>query len=342
MNDTNMDKKNYTILVVEDNPGDYLLIEDYLQEHILDPSLIHVKKFQDALDVLNNNKSKIDLLFLDLSLPDISKEELIYQLKKITHFIPVIILTGYTDVEFATKSLAVGVSDYLLKDTITPLVLYKSLIYSKERFGFLKSLLLSEKQNMDLFDLNPTPMWVFDSETLEFMEVNKAAIDLYGYTKEEFLKMNLKDIRPSEDIDIMHEVVNKTLSGKNNLLKNAVFRHQIKDGSIIFVEISNNIIDYNNKKAIIAIATDVTEKRSHIEAIKEQNTKLKEIAWMQSHVVRTPLSRLMSLIDVLKSTHLSIDEKEQMLNQILIASNEIDMVVKEIVSKADRVIKDVN
>ncbi len=337
-----MDKKNYTILVVEDNPGDYLLIEDYLQEHILDPSLIHVKKFYDALEVLNNNTSKIDLLFLDLSLPDISKEELIDQLKKITHFIPVIILTGYSDVEFATKSLAVGVSDYLLKDTITPLVLYKSLIYSKERFGFLKSLLLSEKQNKDLFDLNPTPMWVFDSKTLDFMEVNKAAVELYGYTKDEFLKMNLKEIRPSEDIDIMHEVVNKTLSGKNNLLKNAVFRHQIKDGSIIFVEISNNIIDYNDKKAIIAIATDVTEKRSHIEAIKEQNTKLKEIAWMQSHVVRAPLSRLMSLIDVLKSTHLSIDEKEQMLNQILIASNEIDMVVKEIVSKADRVIKDVN
>jgi PAS domain S-box-containing protein len=336
-----IDKSNYNILVVEDNPGDYLLIEDYLQEHILNPSLNHVKKFQDALEVFNG-PTKIDIVLLDLSLPDVSKEELIIQIKRITQTTPVIILTGYSDLEFASKFLAVGISDYLLKDTITPLVLYKSILYAKERFGFLKTLLQSEKQYMELFDLNPTPMWVFDSETLEFMESNQAAVDLYGYTREEFLNMTLKEIRPPEDIHIMQEVVNKTLSGKNNLLKNAVFRHQKKDGGIIYVEISNNVIDYNGKKAIVAIATDVTEKRSHIEAIKEQNTKLKEIAWMQSHVMRAPISRLMSLIDVLKSDHLSIEEKEQMLNQVLFASNEIDQVVKEIVKKAERVIKEVN
>lgn len=337
-----IDKNKYNILVVEDNPGDFLLIEDYLQEHILDPQLTAVKKFYDALDVLNQNPDTIDIILLDLSLPDISKEDLIKQIKKITQNLPVIILTGYSDLEFAGKSLAVGVSDYLIKDTINPLVLYKSILYALERFRFLETLLKSERQYMDLFELNPSPMWVFDSETLKFLEANESAVAMYGYTKEEFLNMTLKDIRPEENIPVMHDVVNKTLSGKKELIKGAVFRHQKKDGSIIKVEISNNIIDYNHRKAIIAIATDVTEKLSHIESIKAQNAKLKEIAWMQSHVVRTPLTRLMCLIDVLKSEHLTIEEKEHMLDHILTASNEIDEVVKEIVEKADQVIQDLD
>tara|TARA_R110000850_G_scaffold109303_1_gene222110 strand:+ start:7032 stop:8054 length:1023 start_codon:yes stop_codon:yes gene_type:complete len=337
-----LDRNKYRLLVVEDNPGDYLLIEDYLHEHIMEPQLLHVKKFEGALEILNNQPESIDILLLDLSLPDISKENLINQLKKITHHHPVIILTGYTDLEFATKSLAVGVSDYLIKDTITPLVLYKSIRYALERFGFLKTLLQSEKQYMDLFELNPSPMFVFDAKTLGFLAVNDAAVKLYGYTKEEFLDKYLIDIRPEEDIHLMEDAVNKTLSGKNELLKDTLFRHKKKDGTLITVEISNNIITYNNKKAIIAVATDVTEKLSHIASIKEQNFSLKEIAWMQSHVVRAPLTRLMSLIEVLKSEHLTIDEKEHMLHHILIASNEIDEVIKNIVQKADRVIKHIN
>lgn len=336
-----LDKKKYTILVVEDNPGDFLLIEDYLSEHILNPTLVHAKKFHEAIEISKNKKNHIDIILLDLSLPDISKEKLIEELEQFTHHTPVIILTGYADLEYTTKSLSIGVSDYLLKDTITPLVLYKSILYSKERYLFLKSLIDSERKYMDLFELNPSPMWVFDSETYQFLEVNQTAVDLYGYSKEEFLIMSLKDIRPPEDIPIMFEVVNKTLSGKNSLLKNAVFRHQKKDGTIIKVEISNNVIEYNNSKAIIAIATDVTEKLANIEAIKEQNTKLKEIAWMQSHVVRAPLSRLMSIIDVLKSEHLNVDEKEFMLDQVVNSSNEIDQVIKEIVEKAEKVIKEI-
>jgi PAS domain S-box-containing protein len=336
-----IDKNKYNILVVEDNPGDFLLIEDYLQEHILDPALIHVKNFRDAQELLNNGKHKIDVVLLDLSLPDISKEELILKLSPITHSTPVIILTGYSDVEFATRSLSVGVSDYLLKDTITPLVLYKSILYSKERHLFFKSLFDSEKKYMDLFELNPNPLWVFDPETYEFLEANKAAVDLYGYTKEEFLNMTLKDIRPPEDVHLIQNVVNKILTDKKNLNKDIAYRHRKKDGSIIYVEISNNVIEYNGKKAIIAIATDVTEKRSHIEAIKEQNTKLKEIAWMQSHVVRAPLSRLMSIIDVIKGEHLTVDEKEFLLNQVVNSSNEIDLVIRDIVEKAEQVIKEI-
>lgn len=337
----NIDKNNYNILVVEDNPGDYMLIEEYLPEHILNPTINHVKKFQDALEILHNDSLKFDIVLLDLTLPDISKEELIKQLKNITHTFPVIILTGYTDLEFATKSLAVGVSDYLLKDTLTPLVLYKSILYAKERFGFFKSLLKSQKKYRDLFDLNPNPMWVYEIETLKFLEVNNSAVELYGFSAKEFLELTLKDIRPEEDILLLERAIEKVRKGEEDITRKNIFRHKRKDGSIIMVEISSRLIKYNDKKAEVVLVSDITEKLSHIESIKEQNFKLKEIAWMQSHVVRAPVARLMSIIDVLKSAYLTLDEKEQMLNQIVIASNEIDQVVKDIVKKAESVIKQI-
>ena len=54
-----------------------------------------------------------------------------------------------------------------------------------------------------LFEASPTPMWVYDAETLAFLAVNDAAVRHYGYSREEFLAMTIKDIRPPEDIPRM-------------------------------------------------------------------------------------------------------------------------------------------
>jgi len=58
-----------------------------------------------------------------------------------------------------------------------------------------------------LFENNPHPTWVFDRETLRFLAVNAAAVRKYGYSREEFLAMTLKDIRPPEDVPALLETV---------------------------------------------------------------------------------------------------------------------------------------
>jgi PAS domain S-box-containing protein len=63
-----------------------------------------------------------------------------------------------------------------------------------------KSDYLREERYRLLFDDNPQPMWLFDAETLAFLEVNNAAIENYGYSREEFLQMTILDIRPQEDV----------------------------------------------------------------------------------------------------------------------------------------------
>jgi signal transduction histidine kinase len=126
-------KGNYAILIIEDNPGDFALVEEFLFEQIEAPVITHVPNYQAAREVLSRRDMPFDIILLDLSLPDKTGIPLIEEVIKLSLNAPVIVLTGYVDFEFGVKSLSLGVSDYILKDELSPLSLYKSIVYSTER-----------------------------------------------------------------------------------------------------------------------------------------------------------------------------------------------------------------
>src|SRR6202000_1221748 len=95
-----------------------------------------------------------DVILLDLPLPDKTGLPLINEVVTLSPGIPVIVLTGYTDIAFSVKSLALGIADYLLKDELTTMMLYKSIIYSTERKKVMLALEESEKKYGDLFHLS--------------------------------------------------------------------------------------------------------------------------------------------------------------------------------------------
>ena len=113
----------------------------------------------------------------------------------------------------------------------------------------------SEKQYRLLFQGNPNPMWVFDLETLAFLEVNEAATKHYGYSREEFLAMTIADIRPPEKDDARKSIA------LNAADRSHVWRHRRKDGSLIDVEVIWSPIVFRNRFAALALAADVTERR---------------------------------------------------------------------------------
>jgi PAS domain S-box-containing protein len=286
---------------------------------------------------LQDQNYNFDVILLDLSLPDISRERLIDEAVKILQATPIIILTGYSDMDFAANSLSIGISDYLVKDTISPLVLYKSLLYAFQRFRFLQSLRASEKRYFDLFHLSPAPMFVFDIQTLSFLDVNEAAIQHYGYSKKEFLSMSLIELRPEEDIPLLYKTIAES-HGKILFHVNETVRHKKKDGSIIFVEIKSSTIQFEDKDAKIVLATDLTDRITHQKAIENQNIRLKEIAWTQSHVVRAPVAKILGLIDLLKTNELPPEEQNALLGHIFSSAEEIDQIIKDIVYKAESVL----
>jgi PAS domain S-box-containing protein len=107
-----------------------------------------------------------------------------------------------------------------------------------------------------LFEASPSPMWLFDIETLQFLAVNRAAIRHYGWTREEFLSMTLAEIRPEEDLAALRLHV----SDLPAIDDGSTWRHRRKDGSMIDVEIKAHDIDFDGRRARLVLVTDVTAR----------------------------------------------------------------------------------
>ncbi|MEI7677419.1 MAG: PAS domain S-box protein, partial [Bacteroidales bacterium] len=124
-----------------------------------------------------------------------------------------------------------------------------------------------------LFHKNPLPMWVYDIESLAFLEVNEAAILNYGYTREEFLSMTIKDIRPTEDMPLLLE---KLKPENYTDIDSDILRHLKKNGEIIYVQISAHFIDFEGRKARHIVAHDITQERSWEKALHQRDYWLTE------------------------------------------------------------------
>jgi PAS domain S-box-containing protein len=110
-----------------------------------------------------------------------------------------------------------------------------------------------------LFDYNPVAAWIFDLTTLYFLKVNKAAIDIYGYTEEEFLSMKLTAIRPEEDTPLVEQDLKEIREGKPGLHERT-WRHKKKNGELIYVETKGNNFSYQGKEARLVLINDITER----------------------------------------------------------------------------------
>lgn len=324
----------YKILIIEDNMGDFILIKDYLHDMMREPQITHCQTFKQAQAILQKPEKKFDMVLLDMYLPDKSGQALLDSVLAIVHDSPVIILSGNSDLAFSVKSIASGVDDYLIKDDLRPTTLYKSIIYCIERRKKRQELLDSEQRYSELFDFSPQPMWVFDLETLEFMDVNLAAIKHYGYNRSEFLSMKISDIRPAEEIPALLAEV-KDVRNVNPYFAVGMFKHQKKNGEIILVEIRANPITYKGRKARVVLANDITEKIKYIESIELQNRNLSEIAWIQSHLVRAPLARIMGIVQMLEHNKTMPEVEQQMFfEHIITSAHELDELIMEISQKA--------
>jgi PAS domain S-box-containing protein len=124
-----------------------------------------------------------------------------------------------------------------------------------DRWRAEEELRSSEKQYRLLFQSNPNPMWVFDLETLAFLEVNEAAIQHYGYSRDEFLAMTIADIRPPEKHG--HHKTTAIDTAAHGL----VWRQRRKNGSFIDVEVVWSPMAFRGRFAALTMATDVTERR---------------------------------------------------------------------------------
>jgi|GEM_PF-440659 len=194
----------------------------------------------------------------------------------------------------------------------------------------------SKKRYSDLFHLSPQPMYLFDEESLRFLDVNTAAIQQYEYSREEFLTMTIRDIKPEEEIPELLEELARAKKDKTDFYR-GIYVQRTKRGELIHVDLHSNLILFEGRKARLVLASNITERMAYLKALEIQNTKLREIAWTQSHVVRAPLARIMALIDMIKNYPELNQENLELLSYVFISAVELDEIIKEIASKAEEV-----
>jgi PAS domain S-box-containing protein len=129
-----------------------------------------------------------------------------------------------------------------------------------DRWRAEEELRYSEKQYRLLFQENPNPMWVFDMETLAIMEVNEAAVQHYGYSRDEFLKLTMTNLRVPEKNGHGHGNGQKTELHTHNT-RGHIWRHRRKQGDHIEVDLIWSPMAFQGRFSALAMATDVTERR---------------------------------------------------------------------------------
>lgn len=139
----------------------------------------------------------------------------------------------------------------------------------------------SEEKYRNLFNYCPIPMWIYDLETLYFLDVNEAAVRSYGYTRDEFLSMTIAAIRPKEDMALVKAAIDRVKHNIQNF-NQGFFRHRKKTGELIQVKIESSSIPFDGKWAQLVLATDIT---AEVEASRKLKTA-QEIAalgyWSQN------------------------------------------------------------
>ena len=146
---SNTKQKTVNILLVEDNPADvYLLNKSFSDSNLDDWQLRKASVLNQAIEICQNDP--IDLVLLDLNLPDSSGPNTVITFRQSLPHIPLIVLTGCDNEKFALEALALGAQDYLFKEQSNTHFIWRAIRYALERSQVLRRLKESEQNLKEL------------------------------------------------------------------------------------------------------------------------------------------------------------------------------------------------
>lgn len=224
-----------------------------------------------------------DIVISDVSMPNVNGIEFCRLIRQDAELrsVPILLVTAHRkDNESVVEGLRSGADDYIeLPFDSTRLIAKVSRLL--ERTKVEAQLRESEERYRLLFESTPQPIWVYDEETLAFLAVNEAAVATYGYSREEFLSMTIDNIRSHEESPAL---LIKTALGTDEPVISSPWRHQRKDKSNIYVEMTSHSLVFNGRPARLVIASDVTERKLLDEKQQSMHASLQHSAmeWRQT------------------------------------------------------------
>jgi PAS domain S-box-containing protein len=193
----------------------------------------------------------------------------------------------------------------------------------------------SERRYRLLFEANPWPMWVYNRTDLAFLAVNEAAVEHYGYSRQEFLSMTLRDIRPAEDVPAL--MANVAIPN-TQLHTDGPWRHRKKDGSIIFVEVTSHPISFGSADACLVLANDITE-RTKLEEQFRQSQKLEAVGQLAggiAHDFNNLLTVVEGYAELIYGDMAEGDPNRTSVQEILVAAQRAAALTRQLLAFSRR------
>lgn len=214
-------------------------------------------------------------------------------------------------------------------------ILSAAIMVEERRKYALKALSESEEKYRMIFEGTPNGIIIADPVSHQFLFVNHAACQLFGYSEKEFLALKITDIHPPEDAERIVEIFEKI--GRDELRNVEEIPCLHKNKTLFFTDIYSNRIRFGGRTLIAGFFADVTQRRNDRRSILENNTELKKInaeldnfVYSVSHDLRSPLLAILGLVQLIQNRQKDPDAINRYITMIAQSANRMDDTIKEI------------
>jgi len=268
-----------SILIIEDNPQDIRLIREYLDEaHQFTYQLHTAGTLKESCELIDKNV--FDIILLDLSLPDSTGYRTFTSILGRCGSTPLVLVSGYNDEELSVKLIKEGAQDYIAKNTLSTVLLEKTILYSIERRK-AELELVSAREMFRMIAENTSDNIVVLDLNLRTEYVSPSVTKLRGFTVQEAMAQKLEEVFPAESLqkitNLFENIVKLEASG--NLSAGSVFNLEVelfhKNGNTIWAELTPSFIRDKNGKptGIVCLAKDITKRKRIQEDLHKSQEK---------------------------------------------------------------------
>ena len=266
--------KNSSILVIEDNPDDFVLLQYALWDvEAGDVRLTRAGTLRDALEHVSN--AAFDLALLDLSLPDTDGLEGLQSLQRAAPHLPVLVITGRNDSELAARAVREGAQDYLIKGNTDGQLLLRAMRYAKERMQVLRELKRSEERFRSLLE-NALDLILVLGRDGRVKYVSPSTERVLGYPPEELTNDLFERLFHPDDAAAFTAELGSLKPGHSGSILECRVRR--RDGEWRVLEaFGRNLIDDPSIEGLVINARDITERKRAESLVRESNERLRAV-----------------------------------------------------------------
>jgi PAS domain S-box-containing protein len=282
------------VLLVEDDPDDVLLCHDAIARSNLNCRVAVTGTLREAAACMERDGA--DMALVDLSLPDAEQLEAVTALARRFADLPIVVLTGLLDEETAARALHAGAEDYLVKGSGSRDSFGRAVRYAIERkrgeqarrakdaaeaarTRAERSARELERNYRQLFDCSPYPMYVLDTDTLAFLEINDAAAAFYGHPRQALLGQEVTRLCLPEDV----AALTNAIAAATTAQRWGPLRQVKHDGTVVDVTITSHMLSFDGRDACCMVIEDITE-REQLERRLRQSQRLESLGQLAGGV----------------------------------------------------------